>query len=247
MRLVYFDEVKHHQGRQPYYWLAGLIVDAETVKRVDTELAALSNTVFGTPTLERRTEFHAVEIYGRRGIFSGSAWTEWAPRIDLFKKLIEVIDRHDEIGKVVVRLNPDLMVAHVDNEQLAKTAFMYFLERVQMFLGPKEELGLLIGDRENDNVSRIAAEALSRYRDQGTHYAYGTSLKWLIDTVHFTDSHLSRMLQMADLFVWLEQMASRPASNPGSAELRRFLREETQILSPHRYKYWPTENSWALQ
>lgn len=247
MRLVYFDEVKHHAGRQPYYWLAGLVVDAETVKRIDAELAALSTEVFGKPMLDRDTEFHAVQIYGRTGAFSDPKWVDWAPRIDLFKKLIRIIDRHDEIGKIVVRLNPDLMVATVNNEQLAKTAFMYFLERVQMYLSSKEELGLVIGDRENDNVSRVAAEALSRYREEGTQYAYGTSLKWLIDTVHFTDSHLSRALQMADLFVWLEQLASRPASNVGSAELQRFLHQETQILSPHRYKFWPTQQSWALQ
>ena len=67
----------------------------------------------------------------------------------------------------------------------------------------------MIGDRENDKVSKKFAEILSKYRQEGTPYAFGTSLDNLVDTVHFTDSHHSRMLQLADFYVWALQLRQR--------------------------------------
>lgn len=95
------------------------------------------------------------------------------------------------------------MVKHPN--EIPSMAFMMLTEQVDSYLKSVDDIGILIGDRENDFVSKEFAEALSHYRAQGTYYDYGVKVERLVDTVHFTESHLSRMLQLADAFIWLYQ------------------------------------------
>ena len=70
-------------------------------------------------------------------------------------------------------------------------------------------------------------------------------LTHLIDTVHFTDSHHSRMLQLADLYVWLLQLCTNPDPEAHPQKIVVcYVREKTDILSPNKYKVWPTNQSW---
>ena len=106
--------------------------------------------------------------------------------------------------------------------------------------------GVLIGDRESDPVSGVFAETLSQFRETRTKYEFGMELTHLVDTVHFTDSHHSRMLQLADLYVWAMQFCTEGNNDSfPRSEIATFLREETRLLAPHRYKEWPTDQSWT--
>jgi hypothetical protein len=71
---------------------------------------------------------------------------------------------------------------------------------------------MLIGDRENETVAGKFAEK-PFYRTDGTQYEFGQQLERLLDTVHFTHPHHSRMLQLADLHAWLWQL--REAGDQG--------------------------------
>ena len=123
-------------------------------------------------------------------------------------------------------------------------AFLFFVEKVESFLHASNSPGILIGDRENEKISGQFAEILSQYRAEGTPYQFGRELKFLIDTVHFTDSHHSRILQLADLYVWLLQLCETADSElyPQS-EVIGHIRKNTNILSPSRHKHWPTAQS----
>ncbi len=68
-------------------------------------------------------------------------------------------------------------------------------------------IGMLIGDRESDSLASKYAESLSNWRNHRTEYHMGTEIRHLIDTVHFTHSHLSRLLQLADVHLWCRQFA----------------------------------------
>ena len=96
----------------------------------------------------------------------------------------------------------------------------------------------LIGDRENETVPGKFAEKLSHYRTDVTQYEQ--QLERLLDTVHFTHSHHSRMLQLADLQAWLRQL--REAGNQGKWHCNQVLEHVSTIddcLFAHRYKEWP--------
>jgi hypothetical protein len=239
VQLIYFDEVKFQVAQQPFYWLGGLIIDADSVKSIESEVDALAKKCFGISTLRRETEFHAAEIFHRKRNFKD--WSEIEKRLDVIRSLASIVGRSEGIGRVYARLDPNRMI---EKEDVDQKAFVFFVERVEMYLRQKKDLGLLIGDRESESSASVFAETLSHFREHGTPYAYGGMLERLIDTVHFTESHLSRMLQLADAYVWLLQLCSRNAEAYPQCAIINFVRENTQLLRPHRYKEWPSANSW---
>jgi hypothetical protein len=230
MLIAYFDEVKYEPDRQPYYWLGAIIADAESIWRLENAVAELSMECFGTPTMSRETEFHACELFHRKRNFKG--WSDVKKRIGVLEKLLEILDSV-ELGKVEIRVEPQKMVKS-DFEEMA---FVFLVEKVESYLHQAKSPGI--------QVSKKFSEMLSQCRAEGTPYQFGKSLKYLIDTVHFTNSHHSRMLQLADLYVWISQLCTvGDDKRSPQAELIQFVRDKTNIWSPNRYKHWPTEDSW---
>ncbi len=64
-------------------------------------------------------------------------------------------------------------------------------------------------------VDVLSRESLSNYKAAGTDFAFGREIKNLVDSVHFTQSHLSRFLQLADVYVWLLRFRNRKSNLPG--------------------------------
>lgn len=239
MLITYFDEVKYHEGRQPYYWLGGIVVDGVVIKTLEDQLSSLAEEVFGVRTLSRETEFHASDIMNGHEQFEG--WN-WEKKISVLKSLVSIFGSTQEMGKVYVRIEPARMVG----SDVEGTAFMYFIERIDSYLCSKQASGLLIGDRENETIAEKFADSLSGYRASGTSYRFGKKLKYLIDTVHFTHSHHSRMLQLADMHVWLRQLCE--AGDQGKWHRKQVIdhvRSIADCLQAHRYKVWPTADSWT--
>lgn len=203
MLVTYFDEVKYQRNRQPFYWLAGISVTDSVLKSLEEQVAALSETVFGTRELLNDTEFHASDILNGHAHFEG--W-KFERRIETLKQLISIFGSvpAKDIGKIYCKIDVERMV----KDGYETEAFMFFAERVELYLRGRGQVGIIIGDRENDVVSSTFAGQLSQWRSNGTYYQYGIRLENLIDTVHFTHSHHSRMLQLADLHVWLRQLCS---------------------------------------
>jgi hypothetical protein len=82
--------------------------------------------------------------------------------------------------------------------------------------------------------------------EPGTRYSFGINLTHLVNTVHFTDSTHSRMLQLADMYVWIRQLcACGNATSGHRKELADYVRHTTRLLCPTRYKEWPTAQSWT--
>lgn len=237
MYLIYFDEVKYQKKVQPYYWLGGIMIPAGLVSELEAQVNALSKECFGTARLETGTEFHAKDIFHGKNNFKG--W-EAAKRIDVLQRLAKVIDRHDEIFKIPVRLEPARMLASDPEHK----AFMFFVERVQMQLHSLNSIGMLIGDHEKSMVG-ASTYNLSRYRENGTDYQFGHTIDRLIDTVHFTHSHHSRMLQLADVYMYAQQICES-SNKEGWTRIKftDFISKETRLRAPHRYKDWPTAQSW---
>lgn len=161
----------------------------------------------------------------------------------VLKQLRKIVDDHDRIYKVFARIDPSNMVM----KDYADKAFLFFVERVDLLMQDNKSVGLLIGDHENAKETNIAAEDLSAYRTYGTPYTFGREITNLIDTVHFSYSHLSRMLQLADAYVWALQLCATTTTATGRREeMAEFVRKETNLLQVHRCKWWPSQDSWML-
>lgn len=242
MLLTYFDEVKYQEGMQPYYWIGGIVVTPKMVCFMENAVSDLSKECFGVGTLSKDTEFHAVEIFhGKRNF---KQWKDIEKRMNVLIRLSDILNSQPGLARIYVRLEPSKMLSRNNIED--KT-FMFFVEKVEQYLRTMNSPGMLIGDRDNERVSKQFAETLSHYRAQGTPYPFGMELTRLIDTVHFTDSHHSRMLQLADLYVWLLQLCvnSNADAYPHKLVINHVM-TNTDILVPKKYKIWPTDQSWYL-
>jgi hypothetical protein len=145
--ITYFDEVKYQAGVQPYYWLGGIVVNADAIWALEQKVSDLANECFKVATLSRDTEFHAADIFHRKKNFK--SWPDIQARIGVINKLASIVNEQNDIGKVHVRIEPARMVA-TDYEQ---KAFMFFVERVETFLRAANSRGILIGDRESEKIS----------------------------------------------------------------------------------------------
>jgi Protein of unknown function (DUF3800) len=65
----------------------------------------------------------------------------------------------------------------------------------------------------------------------------------IVDTVHFARSHHSRMIQLADVYLFL--VTHRPGARNGwmAEALTEILKYKD--LWPHRYKHWPRKGPSA--
>jgi hypothetical protein len=79
--------------------------------------------------------------------------------------LVTIFGSARGLGKVYVKMDVGKMLS--DDEE--GIAFMYLVERVDLYLRTQESPGMLIGDRENETVAGKFAEKLS-HRTDGTQY-----------------------------------------------------------------------------
>ena len=234
MHLIFFDEAKHDPNYSHYHVGAVCIEEAQ-LGEVEGKIKLLAEEVFGTDELTASTEFHAAEIYHRKGNFKD--WTDPGCRVELIGKLAEILSL-PEVKLIEIQINNSRLSAGQSPEDIA---FMFLCERANDFVKANKALGMLIGDRENDRHAARFASTLSSYRANGTDFEYGRKIQSLVDSVHFTHSHLSRFLQLADVYVWLLQFQNR---NRGSRDFKHqamlnLLKEDYIDLSPSKDKEWP--------
>ena len=234
MHLIFFDEAKDDPNYSHYH-IGAVCIEESQLGEVEAKIKLLAKEAFGTDELTASTEFHAAEIYHRKGNFKD--WIEPGRRVQLIGKLAEILSLA-EVKLIKIQINNSLLSAGQSPEDIA---FMFLCERANDFVKSKKSLGMLIGDRENDRHAERFASTLSNYRGNGTNFAFGRKIQNLVDSVHFTHSHLSRFLQLADVYVWLLQFQNR---NRGSKDFRHqamlnLLKEDYIDLSPSKYKEWP--------
>ena len=234
MNLISFDESKNDPD-YPHYHLGGVCIDDSALLDVEAQVQTIAMDAFGTVQLSESTEFHAAEIYHRKKNFK--SWNDFDARVALIALFVAILSRED-VQLIDVQIN----CANLHPGQVAdEIAFMFMCERANDLVRAQNSIGMLIGDRESDQASTRHAKTLSSYRAQGTSFAYGREIKNLVDSVHFTHAHLSRFLQLADMYVWLLQFQNR---NRGSDDFRHKavldqLRRDGVDLGPSKYKEWP--------
>jgi Protein of unknown function (DUF3800) len=231
MYVTYFDEVKAdpRQG-QNSYWVGGITVPMEAIEETEGRVNELAKQVFGSTELTPDTEFHCKLLYAGRGPFKGRKPEE---RIDIFVSLVDILVE----SEVIKRVFAEIVTARLMGSQKKpnEIAFAFFCERVQMLVSPQTTI--LIGDQDDEQVKAMIRD-FSRYRADGTFWDYGIKIKNVVDTVHFARSHHSRMIQLADVYMfYVTHMYSKSRQGWMAEKLREKLKGKD--LYPHRYKKWP--------
>jgi len=228
MYVTYFDEVKDDipAGRAEYL-VGGLVVPMESIGEIEEEVADLSEEIFNSRELKPETEFHGKYIYAAKGPFRGMSM---AARTEIIAKLSAIVSRND-----IKRVYACIDTAKLYNAAYAaEFAFAHFVERVQLAVGRSP--CILIGDLDDEQVRQMVKE-FSRYRRNGTPWRYGISLSTVVDSVHFCRSHHSRMIQLADMYLWLQTHRWGYRKSTMAVLVTEAIKEHN--LFPARYKNWP--------
>lgn len=234
MKLIFFDEAKDDPD-YPHYHVGGVCIDEKDLADVEKAISAIAQKAFGTAELTRETELHAAEIYHRKKNFKDEA--DFGKRVALIGDFIDILSR-EEVRLIDIQINCKLLRGAQAAEEVA---FMFLCERANDLVRSQQSLGMLIGDRENDRLADRFSTTLSGYRARGTQFAFGRNIHHLVDCVHFTHSHLSRFLQLADVYVWLRQFRNRnrDSENPRHKAVFELLKRSHVDLFPAKYKEWP--------
>lgn len=237
MLLAYFDEVKPQLPAQPYFWLGGLVISPDIAPTIEKEIAALADECFGSGApLSKETEFHACAIANRTGPFK--KLMDPVRRFEILKRLIKCYDKPNDIYRVAVRLDTEKLFPGAVPEDLA---LVFLLERVNALAKRNKTVALLIGDLEKERTVTRSIQNLHKYRQTGTPYDFGVPIDHVVDTLHFAHSHHSRLLQLADVFLWTRQLIHRREEHIGvRSDLLEFMRTKTDTCWEHKYKYWPS-------
>jgi Protein of unknown function (DUF3800) len=238
MKLIFFDEAKN-DGNYPHYHIGGFCVDEDHVMSIENEINAVARLAFGTSDLTADTELHAADIYHRKRNFK--SWPNFNARVGIIVQLGCILSKN-EVQLIDIQINCDGLHG---GQVPAEIAFMFFCERANDLVKAKKSLGILIGDRESDQLAARFSTTLSGYRANKTDFAFGRNIHNLVDSVHFTHSHLSRFLQLADVYAWLLQFQNRnrKSNQARHITLLKALKEGKVDLFPAKYKKWPRTQS----
>lgn len=234
MKLVFFDESKNDPDYHHYH-IGGVCIDEEQLSDVEGMVSAIAGKAFGSTELTRDTELHASDIYHRKSNFKHCP--DFEKRLALLSDFADILSL-DTVRLIDIQINCKKLYESQSTEEIA---FMFFCERANDLIKSDGSLGMLIGDRENDRVADRYARILSGYRARGTEFAFGRDIHNLVDSVHFSHSHLSRFLQLADVHTWFLQFRNR---HRGSKDARHrslldiFVRDDVNLF-PSKYKEWP--------
>ena len=199
MHLIYFDENKYSE-ENPFFNIGGILVPEAKVLELDKALTRIQFNLFGSSSLVVENEIHGKEMFQGKGPFKKRKLAE---RVKVFEHLTNLLIEN-EIPIRLVRID---VKRHRQKYMFPTPEYplglMLFLERVCDYLDFVRDLGIVFGDHENDEVARSVVD-FSEYKNVGkTPMHFGRPLGRLVDTVHFTRSHHSRFLQLADVVVYM--------------------------------------------
>lgn len=199
MHLCYFDENKHGPDN-PHFFIGGLLIPDKKALDFENTLSQIAFNFFGARSLIQANELHGKELFHGKGNAKGRKLEE---RVQVFRDVATFVT-NNQIPVRMVCINVD---RHKKKYQYPMPAYllglMLILERFSEYLDKADDLGLVFGDYEADEVTGAVVD-FSEYKNQGkTPMYFGRPLGRLLDTVYFTQSHHSRFLQVADLLVYM--------------------------------------------
>ena len=229
MYVTYFDEVKADpaQGHNSY-WVGGICVKMDHIAGLEQQANKIALEWFKSEELTKATEFHGKALY-----FGKYPCKGWDPdrRLKILMSLVDLVAQPNVVRRVYAKMNVDKLQLP---DKAPEFAFAHFCERVQMLVGDTKTL--IIGDMDAHQANKTIQE-FQQYRIKGTPWDYGIKIPSIIDCVHFAHSHHSRMIQLADIYLfaathWHSGRTGEMADKFSAALASR-------DIGPQRYKDWP--------
>lgn len=200
MLLAYADE---SYTRERYY-IAAVVVDGAMVGKLSRALdQVVEETADDHGGVHTRAELHAHDLVGGSG-----DWFRLAPkirvRIGVYQRALDALVDHDT--KIIYR-GVDIPALDArypgGHDHPHSIALNFLIEDLDAYAAREGEYALLIADEVGDqNQYR---RDLWSYQQSGTWGWKSRQITRVVDTIHFAPSHASRLVQAADLAVFLHR------------------------------------------
>ena len=210
-RLFYVDESK--DGRHHFH--AGILVVGPEVPIIETALDDLVNEAGWTGLIKDcGAELHGADFFQRQGQGPWGAASA-VQRGGILEAALRLIPDH---GVEVIAKGANLAQfnAKYPGTSPYRWEFSNLLERLNERLIRLDDYGLVIAD-EQHQYRKLLRYDVAQGKRFGTGGYRSQKLRRVVDTVHFVDSKLSRMVQLADLAAFVIR---RRASIPKETDAR---------------------------
>lgn len=210
MHLCYFDENKHAPDK-PHFFIGGLMIPDRKAIEFESTLSQIAFNFFGSRSLTVGHELHGKDLFHGKGNAKGRKLED---RVQVFQSVATFVINNKIPVRLVCIDVPRHQAKYTYPMPPYRLGLMLILERFCEYLDSVDDLGLVFGDFEADEVTGAVVD-FSEYKSQGkTPMYFGRALGRLLDTVYFTQSHHSRFLQVADLLVYMAGRFENGVANP---------------------------------
>lgn len=197
MLLTYVDE---SYSRDRYY-ISGVAVHHESVRSLENQVTDIvAETASVQPGVRPTSELHGHELFHGKG-----DWALLSPRqrLSVYNKVFQAIADHD-VSIFLRGLDiPAQKARYVRCDPPHDIVLQHLLERINAYADETAQAALVIADelQEHDRHRRH----LSDFKALGTPGYLSSRLPRIVDTIHFAPSHHSRLIQLADMVVFLHR------------------------------------------
>lgn len=204
MYLIYLDESGNtwfdlKNTDQPIHFISWIAVHDSLISTIDKQINALY-PLFAPFSQNFDFEFHWIDIAWWRESFKKFTIEQ---RLQAIKALVDIFVNN----KLVFFSYGINKLAHADQYKYPfhphNVTFARLIETIEDFLRTKKEQWLIIMDK-TENMEQVIINDFQQYKRQWIWYwGWKTEIKFLIDTVYYTESYNSNLLQLSDILWYI--------------------------------------------
>ncbi|MEV6968105.1 DUF3800 domain-containing protein [Hamadaea sp. NPDC051192] len=239
MLLSYVDE-SYTNGKAWYYMAAVLVPDRQAVSLTE----ALDQVVLSAAA--RFGVSSAAELHGHELFQANRDWEPLAKmiraRIGVYAAAFRAIEAHGV--QIILRgvRAEDLKLRYSSPMDPHSIVLGHVLERINAHAAEQDEFALVIAD-EVDQAAKHRAD-VSSYKAGGTLGYRSSTLRSIVDTIHFAPSSASRLVQAADMVAFLYNRTQQVTK--GDSRALKASAELWRIIQPkiiHQHCWLPVSRS----
>ena len=172
MRLIYFDETKFSEDN-PFFFIGGILLPEEHITALENILMQIQYNFFSTNKLDNTTELHGQHIFNGIGVYRKRKLQD---RIKLFEDVGDFLIQN----KIPIRIVCVNVKAHQKKykypEPEYRLGLMLMLEQFCFYLDEIDDIGIVFGDYEKDEISKSVLD-FSQFKQSGkTPMAFGRTI-----------------------------------------------------------------------
>jgi hypothetical protein len=225
MYLIYLDE-NGNTGQdldntdQPIHFIAGIAIKDDRIPKIEKKILSLI-PAFSAHEENQDFEFHGSDLYSGKKCFKKVSVSK---RLEVFFSFVDIMEE-EELYFFCQGIHKKKLKSKYSNPFHPHTlAFMYIIEKIDMFLEESNSIGMVIMDHNEENAQQVIND-FRNYKRLGTSFGFDArDIKHFIENVLYVKSHNSYLMQLADVLGYIVASLTVSIAKNGIDKLNNFQR-----------------------